>query len=346
MFKVGVKMVQVGLAGLGNFGRLHGRILSSLSNVEIVAVCDPKLTNQDISSLGFSKAQFVKSYEELIAIRNLDCLFIITPEDLHFTQAMAASQLGIPVFMEKPLGTTAEEANEIVTAFKKSNSFLQIGFVLRFEDQHTWLKQQISRGTFGNLVSIRGKRNCSAAWFDTYGDRAHTAFETIIHDIDLMIWFTGSRCKSVYATQRNISGKKYPDAFFAILHFENGTVGMLETSWFVPKNGPQNVLTENWSGTIDAELEIVGTQQTAQLRLLHSNLSTWSSERCIHNDSSLWPESHGKIGGALRAEVEHFINCVERKEPSSIASVEDAFHGLCVAEALVRSAESNKVEVV
>jgi myo-inositol 2-dehydrogenase / D-chiro-inositol 1-dehydrogenase len=80
---------------------------------------------------------------------------------------------------------------------------------------------------------------------EAYGDRAHSVFETIIHDIDLLLWFTGQRCEKVYAVQRHLSGHTFPNACFAMLQFDGGAVGLAETSWLVPDGAPANVLTES-----------------------------------------------------------------------------------------------------
>jgi predicted dehydrogenase len=117
---------------------------------------------------------------------------------------------------------------------------------------------------------MRVKRNCPKSWFAIYGDRAHSVHETVIHDIDLLLWFLGNRCKKVYVVARHLTGHRFPDATVAILQFAGGAVATVETSWFVPERAPANVLPETWSGTIDAELEIVGTEQTARLRILES----------------------------------------------------------------------------
>ena len=202
------------------------------------------------------------------------------------------------------------------------------------------LRNRVAAGEFGSIVLFRAKRNCSRSWFDTYGDRAHTVYETIIHDIDLAIWFTQSRCERVYAVQRNVMGRTYPDALLATLQFANGTMVTLETSWFVPDQAPQNVLAGDWTGTIDAEFELVGTEQTARYRLLDTGMSIATADQTIHPEVGLWPEVYGSIGGALRLEDEHFISCVQAGKPSTIASLDDALHGLEIAEAIVRSAES------
>ena len=336
--------VRVGLAGLGRFGSLHARILSKLGEADLVAVCDPSSTARDWAQRELGVPQAFETFDEMLGVSDLDAVFIVTPEEMHAAQARAAIERGLPTFMEKPLSTSSGDAARVVESANAAGIFVQIGFVLRFDAQHAMLWSRIADGQLGDLVTIRAKRNCSRSWFSIYGDRAHTVYETIIHDIDLVLWFTGSRVKRVYALDRNISGLRNPDALVATLQLENGTMATLETSWFVPEGGPQNVLTGDWTGTIDAELEIIGTEQSARYRLLDSGLSIAGADSIHHPQVGLWPEVYGLIGGALRLEDEHFIHCVRGGEPSGIASLDDALHGLQVAEAIVRSA-SERIEI-
>jgi predicted dehydrogenase len=333
---------RVALAGLGQFGSLHARILSQLASVELVAVCDPRAESRTWATQTLGVPTAVATFEELLATPNLDALFIVTPEDLHTDHVLAALSLGIPIFMEKPLSTSAAKAHEIVTAVRRANTFLQIGFVVRFDAQHAMLHSRIAEGDLGAIITFRAKRNCSKSWRQVYGDRAHTVYETIIHDIDLLLWFTQSRCRTVYAVQRNVDGMTYPDALMATLQLENGALATLETSWFVPDHAPQNVIAGSWTGTIDAEFEIVGTEQSARYRLLDSGMSIATADRILHPEVGLWPDVYGSIGGALRLEDEHFISCVRAGTPSTIASLDDALHGLEIAEAIVTSAESGR----
>lgn len=334
--------IRVGIAGLGRFGKLHAGVLSRFPQVRIAAVCDPVEQEVNAAVARFAGAKGFTDFDEMLAEPELDCLFIITPEHLHGEQARKAIARGLPTFLEKPLATTAAEGEEIARLAKDAGIALQIGFVLRFEAQHALLKQEIVSGRFGDLVTLRLKRNCSRSWMDVYGDRAHSVHETIIHDIDLAVWFTGSRCAKVYAVQRFISGHKFPDACMALLQFESGAICSLETSWLVPDRGPANVLTETWHGTIDAELEAIGTRQSARLRLLESGLQIWTDEITKHPESALWPEVYGQVAGALREEDAHFIDCVSSGRPSSVASVDDAVEGLRIAEAIIQSAESGR----
>jgi predicted dehydrogenase len=334
--------VNVGLVGLGRFGKLHAALLSRLAQARIAAICDA--VEAEVQAVGdqFGVAARHTDYDELLNREQLDCVFLVTPEHLHYEMALKAIERGLPIFLEKPLATTSEDGQRLVDAASRAGVPIQVGFVLRFETQHAFLKQEIARGRFGKIVAARVKRNCPKSWFEIYGDRAHSVHETVIHDIDLLLWFLGARCEKVYAVQRHLSGRRFPDATLALLQFAGGALATVETSWFLPEGAPANVLTDTWTGTIDAELEIVGTEQTARLRILESGLEIWTSGAAKHPEPGLWPEVHGNIAGALREEDAHFIDNVRGGTPSTVASVTDAVEGLRIAEAIIASAEQGR----
>jgi predicted dehydrogenase len=335
--------LRVGLAGLGRFGKLHAAVLERLAGADLVAVCDPRpdevaaVTARNDTVTGFA------DFEAMLDSVDLDAVFIVTPEPLHPEQALTAISRGIAAFVEKPLAMTATEGERIVAAAAAASVPLQTGLVLRFDVQHALLKVQIARGELGQVVSLRTKRNISKAWFPEYGYRAHPIYETAIHDLDLLLWYTESPVTSVRAVERRHSGMPFPDGCWALLEFASGAVGFVETSWFIPTGAPANVVTPTWHGTIDAEIEVVGDHGTGRIRLLDGPLSLWHADFTAMPETGLWPEVGGAIAGALRDEVAHFIARVRDGAPESVASVSDAVSGLRVAEAIVQSAATGTI---
>jgi predicted dehydrogenase len=338
----GNKVINVGLAGLGRFGKLHASILSRMPQVQIAAICDPVMDEVEAIANAYDVAGTYQDFDQFLHHPDLDCFFIVTPEQFHDEMALKAIDRGRPIFMEKPLATTWETGRAIVEKAERAGVYLQIGFVLRFEVKYAMLKAEIDRGLFGEIVTIRAKRNCSKAWFDLYGDRVHAVFETIIHDIDVLLWLLQAPCTRVYAIERHLSGKAYPDACLALLQFGNGAMATLETSWLIPGRAPANVLTESWYGTIDAELEVVGTKRTARIRVLESGLEIWTDDVSHHPEPGLWPTLHGQVAGALREEDAHFIEAVQTGAPSSVASLQDALAGIQIAESIENSAKAGR----
>jgi predicted dehydrogenase len=335
--------VRVGLAGLGRFGKLHAAVLGEIPGVELVAVCHPRPDDFPATVTRHEGARGFTDFEEMLDGAELDAVFIVSPEPFHAEQALMALSRGIATFTEKPLAMTSAEGERVAAAAGAAGVPLQVGLILRFDTQHALLKSEIARGELGQVVSLRAKRNASKAWFADYGDRAHTIYETSIHDIDLLLWYAGSPVTRVQAVERYLSGRRYPDGCWALLEFASGAVGILETSWLVPAGAPANVVTPTWRGTIDAEIEVIGTEGSGRIRLLDAPLSLWSAEFTAAPETGLWPEVGASIGGALRDEDAYFIDRVRRGAPESIASVADAVMGLRVAEAIVAAAASKTV---
>jgi myo-inositol 2-dehydrogenase/D-chiro-inositol 1-dehydrogenase len=93
------KRVRVGLIGLGRFGKLHGRILSSLAGVELVAAADPDSDAQSWAASELRLGTLYGTAGELLDHPGLDAVFIVSPEQMHAEHALAAIDRELPIFM-------------------------------------------------------------------------------------------------------------------------------------------------------------------------------------------------------------------------------------------------------
>jgi predicted dehydrogenase len=334
--------LRVGLIGVGRFGQLHAAVLAALPAVQLAAIADASAERRNQVGDRHAVAARYASAEELFADPSLEAFVLVTPDELHASQGLQAVATGRPVFIEKPLAASWQEAAQLRRAAAASGSLLQTGLILRYELQHGLLHEEVAAGNFGELVSMRVKRNCSAAWFEGVADRAHIVFETLIHDIDLLLWFSGSQATRVMAMERRFGSHLSPEGCFALIQFASGCVGIAETSWFVPAQAPANVTTDTWQGTIDAELAVVGTHRTAQLRLLDGPLQIWGEQGQSCPDGLLWPQRQGQVLGALQVELGDFVTAARSGIPSATASLNQAIDGLRIAEAIVESSRSGQ----
>ena len=191
------RSLRVGLAGLGQFGRQHAAVLSNLPDVELAGLCDSNAKALQAQLNQHPQARGYANLEDLARDPNLDAIVIATPEELHVSHGLIALESGRAVFLEKPMAATGGEAEHLRQTARAKGVHLQIGLLLRYEASHARLKQDIASGGFGELVSIRVKRNCSRPWADNHLNRGPTVLETLIHDLDLMLWLTGSPATTV-----------------------------------------------------------------------------------------------------------------------------------------------------
>ncbi len=339
-----MEQLRIGVIGIGRFGRLHLRVLEQLSGCEIVAVADTDETLLEQVKKEFLIESSYNDAFDLIKDPTIDIVNIVSSEDTHGMFAIEAIKQGKHVFIEKPIATTYKEAQEIERLAAEKNVQVMVGNISRFSTPYASIKKLIENNKLGEIGLIRAKRNFSKDWFDHFGKRVHPVYESGIHDLDLILWYVGSPCVEVYATERNLSGYEYPDLFSAVLTFENGIVTSLDSAWLYPKGGPQNLVeTLELDGTIDADIEVCGMKGTANFKLSHSGYSIWTDEGVMHPELTLWTTEQGNIGGAIRAELNHFIEQARMNKHSNIAPLRDSVEALKIADAIVQSAAEKRI---
>jgi Predicted dehydrogenases and related proteins len=331
--------IRVGVIGVGRFGRLHIQVLQQIPGCIVTAVADidERLLRQVAGQYGIARAY--PNPDELIRSDEVDVVDIITDESSHGSLGILALEYEKHVFIEKPIATSVADAETIYRLSREKNRQAMVGNISRFGQPYALLNRYVESGVLGDIGHIRTKRDFSREWFQRFGKRVHPVYESGIHDLDLILWYAKSVCREVYAVERNLSGYRHPDLFTAILTFENGIVATIESAWLVPAKAPQNLVeTLELGGTIDARIEIVGSKSSARFGTLDTGLSVWTDNDVRIPDYLLWPTEHGEIGGAIRAELKHFIRQVGLNEESRIAPLADSVESLRIADAIVRSA--------
>ena len=337
------KPIRLGIIGTGRFGRLHMDVCKSLSDCSIDAVSDvnPKVLKS--ASLKYGIKTTYQNAMDLIRSSKIDAVDIVTDEFSHGRFVIEALKHGKHVFVEKPLATDYDDAKKIEALSKKTGLVVMVGNISRFSQPYITLKRRVDSGEIGKLGIIRAKRDFSRSWFKFFGKRIHTVYESGIHDIDLILWLARGKCVRVNAVERRLSGCKYPEIFTAILTFDDGLIATLTSAWLVSDSGPKNLVeTLDLGGTIDADLEILGTKGIARFRLLDSGL-TISTDKAVQNpEMTLWATGHEGVGGAIHSELVHFIKQVVEGRESPIAPLSDSVYAITIAEAIVLSAKSGK----
>lgn len=342
-----MKKIRVGILGVGRFGRLHLRVLRQFIHCEVVAIADvnEELLREVAAEFGIE--QTYRNADDMIRNSDLDVIDIVCDEDAHGRYVIESLYHRKHVFVEKPLATSYREAEEIGRLAKSVGKIVMVGNISRFSQPYIAIKRSVESGILGQLGMIRAKRHFSKAWFENFGKRVHPVYESGIHDLDLILWLVDSPCREVYAVERRLSGYAYPDLFSVILTFANGVVASLDSAWLVPEAAPQNLVeTLELDGTIDADLEVVGTKGNAKFHMLHSGLSIWTERQVLHPELSLWPTEHDRIGGAIREELQHFLNQVEKGSESPVAPLTHSVEVLKIAEAIVLSARERRAIIL
>ena len=104
------------------------------------------------------------SYEELLADKNVDAVYIPLPNQHHVPWAIKALEAGKHVLCEKPIALTEEEAQQLVeAAAKRPQLKVMEAFMYRFHPQWQYAKKLVNEGSIGDLKTIH-------SFFSYYND--------------------------------------------------------------------------------------------------------------------------------------------------------------------------------
>lgn len=325
-------VVRIAVIGVGLFGRLQALACLQHPRVELVAVLDSD--GNRAASVG--QEMGVPAYTDvptLLGEREFDAVFIATPEQVRREIALACAVAGKHMLLEKPMAPTVEECEDIVRAVRAAGVVALVDFSLRFDPRYAALKEAIDAGRLGEIITVVAKRNGTIIGARNYGSWTGLLISTSIHELDLLRWYAGPVDRlSAEITFRHSPHPNVEAAAFATFRFRSGAIGLLETSWARPQGVPDR---------LDARCEVVGTAGAGTVDLASHGLRLTEGGATLFPDFSYWPVSRGRVGGTLRAALDHFVSCVLEGEPP-LATVEDGREAvrlvLAVKEAAARGA--------
>lgn len=147
--------IKIAFIGMGLMGqeRLSAvkRLFTAGKHVDVAGVYDPYCKNKKEIQDKF-KVVFYDSISELYDLQP-DWLFIAVPHNLAVDFVKQSLKKGFNVFVEKPLGRSAEEARMLLDSAIRSDQ-LWVGFNYRFFDGISMALEDIRKNKFGRLVSV------------------------------------------------------------------------------------------------------------------------------------------------------------------------------------------------
>ncbi len=105
-------------------------------------------------------ARWYDDADALIADPDVDAVYVATPPDSHRDYAVRVAAAGKPVYVEKPIARTADEAQEMLTAFEHAGVPLFVAYYRRAMPRFVRVKELLDGGAIGTVraVSVRTQK--------------------------------------------------------------------------------------------------------------------------------------------------------------------------------------------
>lgn len=334
--------MKVGLIGLGFMGLTHLKGYGNIAGLEVAAVSalDAKALEGDLSSVGgnlgsggatfdFSKAKKFLDPFECARCEELDAVDICLPTAMHAPVALEALRHGKHVLVEKPMGLSGAECEEMIAAAKQQGRILMSAQVLRFFAPYLPLIEGVESGRFGRVLHATFRRRCAApAWSVWMGDKSKSGggvFDLLIHDVDMaLVLFGKPDAVSAWGHEDLAAGI---DVVTAQLHYPGIPSVTITGGWHHPKAYPFSM-----------EYTVVGSAGAMEYS------SAGRDPAWYANDGTDTKLELPPVDG-YQAEIEYFLECCKKGESPARCSPESSAAAVKLAR-LIDESRSKKGEPV
>ncbi|MAF08968.1 hypothetical protein CMK11_00820 [Candidatus Poribacteria bacterium] len=317
-------MARIGVVGVGGMGRGHCNTLPKVTGCEFVGVADVRLEAAEEVAQQHGAAAF-DDYRRLF--EQVDGVVVATPPSTHREVTVAAAEMGVHVFCEKPLSLNMADSDAMIQATDAAGVHLMVGMVLRFYPVHTLARRLVDDGEIGRVVYVegdytsdyRGPRKRPETWYGSVGGY----LENGIHKVDLVNWFGGT-AQTVTAEVGSFSGHDdWEDYALTLLRYGADTTGILRWGPFMGARGTNETIIDGSEGSLRLSIR----EDVAYLKKIGE--SDWTE---IVPDRS---KAHGVAG-----ELTHFVECIESGE-TPLVDGRAGRHAVEVVLASYRSAKTH-----
>ncbi len=203
------KNVRIALFGCGRVAqRIHAPLLARLPGSELVAVADPSADAKSVARRWNPDVCLFDSVDELLDAGGFDAACVCLPTHLHAQYASRLIEMGIPVYLEKPIATTEHEASLLLSAWRDRNVHAMVGFNYRFHPVHRAVGEILRSGSIGRLTAVRTLFATPARalpqWKRSRTSGGGALLDLLSHHADLVMHHTGERAESISATVRSV----------------------------------------------------------------------------------------------------------------------------------------------
>ena len=323
-----VRFAVVGLGWFGQLAVLPG--FANAKNAKLAAlVSGTPEKRRDLAKMYDCPAFDDAEFDKALAAREIDAVFIVTPNSAHLEYALRAARAGVHVLCEKPLADTVESARLIVQMCKEHNVKLMTAYRLHFQEANLKAIEHATSGEIGDpriftsIFSYPVKPGNVRLEHDQGGGPIHdvgvyciNAARYLFRDEPIELY-----AHEVYGVDPKFHG--VPENTTVVMKFPGGRVAQF---------------TAGFATDGVEEYTLIGTSGSIHLKPAY----TFYGDNTLTITKEGAEKSHTfKKSDHVGAEIEYFADCIlnnTEPEPDGVEGLID----MMIIEAIAHSAKENK----
>jgi len=321
--------------GAGRIGQIHAANIAANRRASLRYVVD--VHEASAKRLADEYGGTTADVGAALADPEVDAVLIASSTDTHADLMERSAKAGKAIYCEKPIDLDMQRVKTCLEVVDAAGVPLMLGFNRRFDPSFLALKAGVRAGRVGSVEMVQiVSRDPGPPPIEYIKVSGGLFRDMMIHDFDIARWLLDEEPVEVYANACCLVDSKIGDA------------GDVDTAAVTLRTASGKLCQISNSRRAvygyDQRIEVFGSAGMLQAENLRPTSVVHSAAEGIHSDPpyNFFLERYPQ---AYKAELDHFIDCLETKTAPSPTG-NDGAAALALAEAAVRSyAERRAVEV-
>jgi predicted dehydrogenase len=217
--------------GCGYWGPNLLRNFSAQKGCWVKFVVEIKPERRAYVQMNFPRTKAVEDFNVVLADPEVNAVIIATPAASHYALAKQALECGKHVFVEKPLATSTQDADELAALAASKQRTLMVGHTFLYNAAVRYAKKLLDKGELGQVYYIYSQRlNLGQVRSDV-----NAWWNLAPHDVSILLYLMkGELPVSVSAVGVSYIQPNVEDVVFAALTWAGGVTAHIHVSWLDP----------------------------------------------------------------------------------------------------------------
>jgi len=325
-------MIKIGIIGYGYWGPNLVRNFAELDGAMVASVADLSPKKLDLVQKRYPNVKTTTEFRDLLEDPSIDAIAVATPVSTHFELGMAALKAGKHLWLEKPMTETSQQAQQLVEEAEKRKLVLIVDHTFIYTGAVRKIGELIKSGGLGRINYYDSTRiNLGLFQHDV-----SVISDLAVHDFSILDYLLKEQPVAVSAVGTNHFPGTPANMAFITLFYSSGMIAHANVNWMAPVKVRQILIGGSQKMVVYDDLE-----PSEKIKVYDKGISFTDDPQQIYamkvgyRTGDMWAPQLDSTE-ALRAEGEHFIDCIENAK----VPVTDGLLGLRVVQLIEAATRS------
>jgi predicted dehydrogenase len=331
----------VAIVGCGYWGINYVRVFSELSQSRVVGVCDRRPDRLQEVARRFPGVELADSVEDALRLDGVDAVVICTEATAHHDVARRFLVTGKHILVEKPMTTTAADAEDLIALAGSRGLTLMVGHTFLYNAGVRRVKAFIDEAEVGRIYYLYARRtNLGPIRRDV-----NALWDLSPHDISIFNYWLDSTPEWVSAVGAKVLRNSREDVGFVTLGYQDGIIGHVHVSWADPNKVREVILVGSDKRVVFNDLSSLERVRVFEKGVtpLPPEAASYGEYHFLMRDGDI-VSPRIEVSEPLKNQCRHFLECVaEDRRP--LTDGQAGLDIVRVMEAINRSIDLNGAPV-